>query len=168
MQNGRPKPKNEPAGAETQKIREMGIFRSPKFRITCIIRNSYNQKKKLPFSLSVRFPAASVDAFQFAYACIYTAGRITSMFKRSTYACGGCSGALPVMLYKQYRFFCFGDTMLILPTAVLCQSMHRWLHNKCVPQSCSPPRCQSAPHPRCSLQSTALPTLPDNPHPPAA
>ena len=106
MQNGRPKPKNEPAGAETQKIREMGIFRSPKFRITCIIRNSYNQKKKLPFSLSVRFPAASVDAFQFAYACIYTAGRITSMFKRSTYACGGCSGALPVMLYKQYRFFC--------------------------------------------------------------
>ncbi len=26
------------------KIREMGIFRFPKFRITCIIRNNNNQK----------------------------------------------------------------------------------------------------------------------------
>ena len=37
-------PKNEPAGAETPKIRKMGFFRFPKFRITCIIRNNYNQK----------------------------------------------------------------------------------------------------------------------------
>lgn len=146
----------------------MGIFHFPKFRITCIIRNSYNQKQKLPFSLSVRFPAASVDAFQFAYACIYTAGRITSTFKCLTSACDGCSGALPVMLYKQYRFFCFGDAMLISLAAVLCQSTHRWLRNKYAPQSCSSPRCQSALHPRRLSQSTALLTLPDNPHLPAA
>ena len=38
------KPKNDPAGAETPKIREMGFFHFPKFRITCIIRNNYNQK----------------------------------------------------------------------------------------------------------------------------
>ena len=28
------------------KIREMGIFHSPKFRITCIIRNNCNQKRE--------------------------------------------------------------------------------------------------------------------------
>lgn len=80
------------------KIREMGIFRFPKFRITCIIRNVCNQKEKLPFSLSVRFSAASVDAIQFTHARFYAAGHITSMFKRSTFACGGCSSALQVML----------------------------------------------------------------------
>ena len=56
------------------------------------------KKEKPPFSLSVRFPAASVDAFQFAHARFYAAGRITSMFKCLTSACGGCSGALQVML----------------------------------------------------------------------
>ena len=147
----------------------MGFFRFPKFRITCIIRNINNQKKeKPPFSISVRFTAAYVDAFQFAHARFYAAGRITSMFKCLTSACGGCSGALQVMLHKEYRFFCFGEAMLISPAAVLCRSMHRWLHNKCVPQLCSPPRCQSASHLRRLLQSTAPPTLPDNPRPPAA
>lgn len=81
------------------KIREMGIFRFPKFRITCIIRNINNQKKqKLPFSLSVRFSAASVDAIQFTHARFCAAGRITSIFKRLTYACGSRSGVLQVML----------------------------------------------------------------------
>ena len=28
------------------KIRETGIFHFPKFRITCIIRNNYNQKRE--------------------------------------------------------------------------------------------------------------------------
>ena len=145
----------------------MGFFHFPKFRITCIIRNNCNQKREAAL-LSVRFPAASVDTFQFAHARFYAAGRITSMFKCLTYACGDCSGALQVMLHKEYRFFCFGDAILILPAAVLYRSMHRWLHNKCVPQHCSPPRCQSASHLRRSLQSTAPPTLPDNPRPPAA
>ena len=80
------------------KIREMGIFHFPKFRITCIIRNNYNKKEKLPFSLSIRFPAASMDAFQFAHARFYAAGRITSMLKCLTYACGSRSGALQVIL----------------------------------------------------------------------
>ena len=69
---------------------------------------------------------------------------------------------------ERYRFFSFGDAMFISPAAVLCQSMYRWIRNKCAPQSCSSPRYQSALHPRHSLQSTALPTLPDNPHLPAA
>ena len=80
------------------KIREMGFFRFPKFRITCIIRNINNQKKKLPFSLSVRFPAASVDVVLFVCARFCTIERGTSVFKRSTYACGSRSGALQVML----------------------------------------------------------------------
>lgn len=147
----------------------MGFFHFPKFRITCIIRNNCNQKREaalLSFcQISGSFCGCS---FQFAHARFYAAGRITSMFKCLTSACGGCSGALQVMLHKEYRFFCFGDAILILPAAVLCRSMHRWLHNKCVLQLCSPPRCQSASHLRCSLQSTALPTLPDNPHLPAA
>ena len=42
VQNGWTKPENEPAEAGTPKIREMGIFRFPKFRITCIMRNSYD------------------------------------------------------------------------------------------------------------------------------
>lgn len=56
------------------------------------------KKEKLPFSLSVKFSAASVDAIQFAHARFYAAGRITSMFKRLTYACGSRSGALQVLL----------------------------------------------------------------------
>lgn len=52
----------------------------------------------MPFSLSVRFSAASVDAIQFAHGRFYAAGRITSMFKRSTYACGSRSGVLQVIL----------------------------------------------------------------------
>lgn len=46
-----------------------------------------------------------MDAFQFTHARFYVAGRITSVFKRLTSACDGCSGALQVMLYKEYRFF---------------------------------------------------------------
>ena len=80
------------------KIREMGIFHLPKFRITCIIRNMCNYKEKPPFSLSVRLSAASVDAIQFVHAHFCAVGHITSMFKRSTFACGGCFGALQVML----------------------------------------------------------------------
>ena len=41
-----PSPKNEPDGSGTPKIREMGFFYFPKFRITCIIRNNYNQKRE--------------------------------------------------------------------------------------------------------------------------
>lgn len=94
-----PSPKNESAGSGTPKIREMGIFHFPKFRITCIIRNINNQKKqKLPFSLSVRFPAASVDVVLFVCARFCTIERVTSVFKRSTYACGSRSSALQIML----------------------------------------------------------------------
>lgn len=56
------------------------------------------KREKLPFSLSVRFPAASVDAIQFVHAKFYAVGHITSMFKRVTSACGGCSSALQVLL----------------------------------------------------------------------
>ena len=40
----------------------------------------------------------SVDAFLFAHGRFYAAGRITSMFKRSTYASGSRSSALQVLL----------------------------------------------------------------------
>ena len=56
------------------------------------------KREKLPFSLSVRFPAASVDAIQFVHAHFYAVGRITSVFKRLTYACGSRSSALQVLL----------------------------------------------------------------------
>lgn len=56
------------------------------------------KKQKLPFSLSVRFPAASVDVVLFVCARFCAIERVTSMFKRSTYACGSRSGALQVML----------------------------------------------------------------------
>ena len=150
------------------KIREMGFFRSPKFRITCIIRNICNQKREAALLSFCQISGSFCRCYSIRARPFYAVGHITSMFKRSTFACGGCSSALQVMLYKQYRFFCFGDAMLISMAAALCRSMHRWLHNKRVPQSCSHPHCQSAPHPRHSLQSTALPTLPDNPHLPAA
>ena len=39
-----------------------------------------------------------MDAFQFAHARFYAAGRITSMLKCLTYACGSRSGALQVIL----------------------------------------------------------------------
>jgi len=38
-----------------------------------------------------------VDAIQFTHARFCAAGRITSMFKRSTYACGSRSSALQVL-----------------------------------------------------------------------
>ena len=147
----------------------MGIFHFPMFRITCIIRNSYNQKREAALLSFCQISGSFCGCFS-----VYTRPLlrcwtyITSVFKRLTSACDGCSGALQVMLYKEYCFFYFGYAMLILPAEAPCQSMHRWLRNKCVPHSCSPPHRQSAPHPRCSLQSTALPILPDNPHPPAA
>lgn len=69
------------------KIREMGIFHFPKFRITCIIRNICNQKRE-----------AALLSFCQIFGSFYAAGRITSMFKRLTYACGSRSGVLQVML----------------------------------------------------------------------
>lgn len=142
----------------------MGFFHFPEFRITCIIRNINNQKTEAALLSFCQISSSFCGCCSF---CMCPLLRRWT-FKRSTYACGDCSGALQVMLHKEYRFFCFGDAILILPAAVLYRSMHRWLHNKCVPQHCSPPRCQSASHLRRSLQSTAPPTLPDNPRPPAA
>lgn len=145
----------------------MGIFHSPKFRITCIIRNNYNQKTEAAL---LSFCQISGSFCGCVSVCIrlhlhrWTYYQYVQVFD----FCDGCSGALPVMLYKQYCFFCFGDAMLISMAAVLCQSTHRWLRNKYAPQSCSPPRCQIALHPRRLSQSTALTILPDNPHLPAA
>ena len=147
----------------------MGFFHFPKFRITCIIRNNYNQKREAAllscgqisgsfcgcFSVCARPLLRRWTYYQYVQAFNFLPAVAVLVRYRSC-------------LYKQYRFFCFGDAMLIPSAAVLYRSMHRWLRNKCAPQSCSSPRCQSALHPRHSLQSTALPTLPDNPHLPAA
>ena len=133
----------------------MGIFRFPKFRITCIIRNIYNQKRE----------AALLSFCQiFGSFCGCFSVCTCPLLRRWTYY----QHVQAFNLCLQYRFFSFGGAMLISPAAALCRSIHRWLHNKRVPQSCSHPHYQSAPHPRHSLQSTALPKLPDNPHLPAA
>ena len=151
------------------KIREMGLFHFPKFRITCIIRNNYNQKREAALLSCGQISGSFCGCFSVCARRFYTAGPYYQYVQAFNFL-----PAVAVLvryrscLYKQYRFFCFGDAMLIPSAAVLYRSMHRWLRNKCVPQSYSPVHCQSAPHPRCSLQSTALPTLPDNPHPPAA
>ena len=41
-----PSPKMSQTGLERQKSGKWAFFRSPKFRITCIIRNIYNQKRE--------------------------------------------------------------------------------------------------------------------------
>ena len=142
-----------------QKSGKWAFFRFPNFRITCIIRNNSNQKTEAALLSFCQISGSFCGCYSVCARPPSTPlGILPVMFKRLTYACGGCSGVLQVMLYA----------MLISSAAVLCRSMHRWLHNKCVPHSCIPPHCQSAPHPRRLLQSTALPTLPDNPHPPTA
>lgn len=147
----------------------MGFFHFPKFRITCIIRNIDNQKNR-------SCPSLFLSDFQQLLWMLFFLYVPASAPLNALPVCSSVrlmpAVAVPVRYKSCYKssiaFSCFGDTMLISPAAVLCQSMHRWLRNKCAPQSYSSPRCQSALHPRHSLQSTALPTLPDNPHLPAA
>ena len=146
----------------------MGFFHFPKFRITCIIRNICNQKREAAL--------LSLSDFRQLLWMLFSLHTRASTPLDILPVCSSVrlmpAVAVPVRYKSCYKssiaFSCFGDTMLISPAAVLCQSMHRWLRNKCAPQSCSSPRCRSALHPRHSLQSTALPALPDNPHLPAA
>ena len=133
----------------------MGIFYFPKFRITCIIRNNYNKKTEAALLSFCQIFGSFCGCYS-VYTC--------PLLRRWTYY----QHVQAFNLCLQYRFFSFGGAMFISPVAVLCRSMYRWLRNKCVPQSCSPVHCQNAPHPHRSSQNTALPTLPDNPHPPAA
>ena len=146
----------------------MGIFHSPKFRITCIIRNNYNQKTEAALLSFCQISGSFCGCFSVCARPLLRRWTYYQYVQVFDFCLRWLFWCVTGHVIRCYRFFSFGDAMLILQAAVLCRSMHKWLRNKCVPQLCIPPRFRSAPHPRRSSQSTAPPTLPDNPHPPAA
>lgn len=123
-----------PQTAEKAESEKRGLFHSPIFHITCIIRNACNPKNQVSslFHFRVRRPVCE---------CIVW-NRIV----------------LPVHLF----LFNSGKVRPAVQTAAVCQSIHRLPHNKCVPLFYSLLRCRTVLHRLHSLQSTVLPIQPDN------
>lgn len=123
--------------AEKAESEKRGLFHSPIFRITCIMRNIRNQKTQVSslFHFRVRRPVCE---------CIVW-NRIV----------------LPVLLF----LFNSGKDRPAVQTAAVCQSIHRLLHNKYVPLFYSLLRCRTELHRIHSLQSTVLPIQLDSSRP---
>lgn len=123
-----------PQTAEKAESEKRGLFHSPIFHITCIIRNACNPKNQVSslFHFRVRRPVCE---------CIVW-NRIV----------------LPVHLF----LFNSGKVRPAVQTAAVCQSIHRLPHNKCVPLFYSLLRCRTVLHRLHLLQSTVLPIQPDS------
>ena len=125
-----------PQTAEKAESEKRGLFRSPIFHITCIIRNACNQKNRSPLSSTFEFGDLFVSA---------------------------SSGTGSFCRY--ISFFNSGKVRPAVQTAAVCQSIHRSPHNKCVPLFYSLLRCRTVLHRLHSLQSTVLPIQLDSSRP---
>lgn len=138
---------------ERPETRKRGLFRSPIFRITCIIRNIIKIKNRGPLLLR------SVIGAGFGSLCYsfisFRLGRVDRLPSRHR----------KIQLDKTafLRASIASDFTAVYPAAVF-QSMHRSLHSKRVPLSYSLLRCQTVQRPLRWSQSTVLPEPPDSLH----
>lgn len=133
--------------------RKRGLFRSPIFRITCIIRNIIKIKNRGPLLLR------SVIGAGFGSLCgsfiSFRLGRVDRLSGRHR----------KIQLDKTafMRASIASDFTAVYPAAVF-RSMRRSLHSKRAPLSYSLLRCQTVQRPLRWSQSTVLPEPPDSLH----
>ena len=132
---------------ERPEIRKRGLFHSPIFRITCIIRNIIKIKNRGPLLLR------SVIGAGFGSLCCsfisFRLGRVDRLPGRHR----------KIQLDKTTA----SDFTVVYPAAVF-RSTRRSLHNKRAPLSYSLLRCQTVQRPLRWSQSTVLPEPPDSLH----
>ena len=135
------------------KTRKRGLFRSPIFRITCIIRNIIKIKNRGPLLLR------SVIGAGFGSLCCsfisFRLGRMDRLLSRHR----------KIQLDKTafMRASIASDFTVVYPAAVF-RSTRRSLHSKRAPLSYSLLRCQTVQRPLRWSQSTVLPEPPDSLH----
>lgn len=135
------------------KPEKRGLFRSPVFRITCIIRNIVKIKNRGPLLLR------SVIGAGFGSLCCsfisFRLGRVDRLPSRHR----------KIQLDKTafMRASIASDFTAVYPAAVF-RSTRRSLHSKRAPLSYSLLRCQTVQRPLRWSQSTVLPEPPDSLH----
>lgn len=138
---------------ERPETRKRGLFHSPIFRITCIIRNIIKIKNRGPLLLR------SVIGAGFGSLCCsfisFRLGRMDCLPSRHR----------KIQLDKTafMRASIASDFTAAYPAAVF-RSTRRSLHSKRAPLSYSLLRCQTVQRPLRWLQSTVLPEPPDSLH----
>lgn len=138
---------------ERPETRKRGLFRSPIFRITCIIRNIIKIKNRGPLLLR------SVIGAGFGSLCCsfisFRLGRVDRLPSRHR----------KIQLDKTafMRASIASDFTAVYPAAVF-RSTRRSLHSKRAPLSYSLLRCQTVQRPLRWSQSTVLPEPPDSLH----
>ena len=138
---------------ERPETRKRGLFRSPIFRITCIIRNDINFKNRGPLLLR------SVIGAGFGSLCCsfisFRLGRVDRLPSRHR----------KIQLDKTsfLRASIASDFTAVYP-AVVFRSTRRSLHSKRAPPSYSLLRCQTVQRPLRWSQSTVLPEPTDSIH----
>lgn len=136
---------------ERPETRKRGLFRSPIFRITCIIRNIIKIKSRGPLLLR------SVIGAGFGSLCCsfisFRLGRVDRLPSRHR----------KIQLDKTafMRASIASDFTAVYPAAVF-RSTRRSLHSKRAPLSYSLLRCQTVQRPLRWSQSTVLPEPPDS------
>ena len=138
---------------ERPETRKRGLFRSPVFHITCIIRNIIKIKNRGPLLLR------SVIGAGFGSLCCsfisFRLGRVDRLPSRHR----------KIQLDKTafMRASIASDFTAVYPAAVF-RSTRRSLYSKRAPLSYSLLRCQTVQHPLCWSQSTVPPEPPDSLH----
>ena len=145
----------EPDGRNGAKIWKRGLFHSPIFRTTCIIRNIIKIKNRGPLLLRSVI-GAGFGSLCCSFICSFISfrlGRVDCLPSRHR----------KIQLDKTafMRAFIASDFTVVYPAAVF-RSTRRSLHSKRAPLSYSLLRCQTVQHPLRWSQSTALPALPDS------
>lgn len=138
---------------ERPETRKRGLFHSPIFRITCIIRNIIKIKNRGPLLLrSVIGAGFGSLCCSFISFCLGRADRLPSRHHK-------------IQLDKTafMRASIAADFTAVYPAAVF-RSTRRSLHSKRAPLSYSLLRCQTVQRPLRWSQSTVLPEPPDSLH----
>ncbi len=156
-------PKNRPSQPKRLRSRRKGLkpekeglFRSPIFRITCIIRNIIRIKNRGPLLLrsviGAGFGSLCCSFISFISFCLGRVDRLPSRHRK-------------IQLDKTafMRASIASDFTAVYPAAV-SRSMRRSLHSKRAPPSYSLLRCQTVQRPLRWSQSTVLPEPLDSLH----
>ena len=152
LKTGSASPKGSGAAGKARNPKKR-LFRSPIFRITCIIRNIIKIKNRGPLLLR-----SVIGAGFGSLCCSFISFRLGRMDRLP-------SRHHKIQLDKTafMRASIASDFTAVYPAAVF-QSMHRSLHSKRAPLSYSLLRCQTVQRPLRWSQSTVLPGPPDSLH----
>ena len=152
LKTGSASPKGSGAAGKARNPKKRA-FRSPIFRITCIIRNIIKIKNRGPLLLR-----SVIGAGFGSLCCSFISFRLGRMDRLP-------SRHHKIQLDKTafMRASIASDFTAVYPAAVF-QSMHRSLHSKRAPLSYSLLRCQTVQRPLRWSQSTVLPEPPDSLH----